>query len=243
MAEEFAEANRKFFDDLADKYDIKPWQQDLHRKITTEIQEKATTFIEPRLAAHPPGLRLLDYACGTGMLSRALAPWITTTIGIDISPKMVDRYNALASSPTPSTKDNKTITGIVGDLLNPTPSPSLSSPDFYNFDIAGVCAGFHHFHSPALAIERLAERVKPGGVVLIVDFCLEDEEGKWIPSRADHTVTAHGFSEGTMRSVFGGAGLVEVGYSVMPGTVTLRMDGAGEGGIERKVFLGRARKP
>lgn len=159
---------------------------------------------------------------------------------------MISRYNALASSPTPF-PNNKTTTGLVGDLLTPSPTtpptPSLDRPELYNFDIAGVCAGFHHFHSPALAIERLAERVKPGGVVLIVDFCLEEEEGKWIPSRADHTVKAHGFSEKTMREVFEGAGLVEVGYSVMPGTVTLRMEEGEEKGIERKVFLGRARKP
>ena len=95
-------------------------------------------------------------------------------------------------------------------------------------------------------MERLAERVVSGGVVLIVDFVLEEdgEDGgkkRWIPSAADRTVRAHGFSEEGMRGLFERAGLTEVGYRVMDGTVTLRM-GEGEG-IERRVFLGRGTKP
>jgi len=38
----------------------------------------------------------------------------------------------------------------------------------------------------------MAERLKPGGVLLIVDF-VEEEQG-WLPSGADHTIHKHGFS-------------------------------------------------
>jgi len=57
---------------------------------------------------------------------------------------------------------------------DPNP-PALASPEFYNFDIAAVGLGFHHFDKPALAARRLAERLKTGGVLLILDFLPHDK--------------------------------------------------------------------
>ena len=51
------------------------------------------------------------------------------------------------------------------------PNPAaLASPEFSDFDIAAVGLGFHHFDDPALAARRLAERLKTGGVLMILDF-------------------------------------------------------------------------
>lgn len=41
---------------------------------------------------------------------------------------------------------------------------------FYNFDVACVGLGFHHFDEPALAARRLVARLRPGGVLMIIDF-------------------------------------------------------------------------
>lgn len=41
---------------------------------------------------------------------------------------------------------------------------------FFEFDLAVVGLGFHHFDHPDLAAKRLAARLKPGGVLLIIDF-------------------------------------------------------------------------
>jgi hypothetical protein len=43
---------------------------------------------------------------------------------------------------------------ILGDLASPTVSDSLSSPELFNFDIAVVGGGFHHFGNPELAAKR-----------------------------------------------------------------------------------------
>lgn len=59
-----------------------------------------------------------------------------------------------------------------GNLLDPNdPDPrEFASFDFQLFDIAVVGLGFHHFDDPALAAKRLVERLRPGGVLLILDF-------------------------------------------------------------------------
>jgi SAM-dependent methyltransferase len=82
---------------------------------------------------------------------------------------MVEQYNvaARASGLTPQQAQ-----AVVGDLCaqDGVPKPLLA-PGYFNFDIAAVCLGFHHFESPPLAVRRLAERLKPGsGVLLIIDF-------------------------------------------------------------------------
>lgn len=61
---------------------------------------------------------------------------------------------------------------VVGNLIDPSSEPPahLSGPEFHDFDIAVVGLGFHHFDDPGLATKRLAERLKVGGVLMIVDF-------------------------------------------------------------------------
>jgi len=59
---------------------------------------------------------------------------------------------------------------VVGNLIDITPSAALSGPQFEGFDIAAVGMGWHHFDNPTLAAKRLAERLKIGGVLLIIDF-------------------------------------------------------------------------
>ncbi|KAF6806085.1 methyltransferase domain-containing protein [Colletotrichum sojae] len=49
-------------------------------------------------AADTKPVRLLDYACGTGLISRALAQFTTHCVGIDISENMVAAYNARAEN-------------------------------------------------------------------------------------------------------------------------------------------------
>jgi len=82
---------------------------------------------------------------------------------------MVNEYNTSARNQ--GIPENEMF-ATLGNLLNASsPLPeSLSAPEFFNFDIAAVGLGFHHFDVPALAAKRLAERLKKGGVLMIVDF-------------------------------------------------------------------------
>ncbi len=68
----------------------------------------------------------------------------------------------------------------VGNLLDPAdPSPAdFASGEWFNFDLAVVGLGFHHFEDPTLAAARLAERLRPGGVLMIVDFMSHPHHGE-----------------------------------------------------------------
>lgn len=163
---------------------------------------------------------------------------MTQIRGIDISPNMVARYNdTMQAAGLPAA----TAHAVEGNLIDPVGvAGRLSIPDLSGFDIAAVGLGFHHFESPALTIKRLAERLNPGGVVLIIDLVADDDEEGLKQSKAGHTIKTHGFSEQTMKEIFEGEGLEGVGYHIMQKPVKL---GMGEDNLRQKhIFLARAQK-
>ena len=231
----FTEANRTFFDDLAVKYDIKPWQKKAALQATNYIQENVDFIGIPAPASTA---RLLDYACGTGMISRALGPSVGSIQAVDLSSKMVERYKELAKeSDIPSVCKARAIEGNL--LTDSDPEAALNGQDLYEFDIAAVGLGVHHFSDPAKAIGRLAERLKVGGVLLIVDF-LEEDDRHWHPTDADHVIHKHGFVEGEMKDMMERHGLGEFGWSLKRETVDFKMEE--DMPMNRKIFLARAAK-
>jgi hypothetical protein len=71
---------------------------------------------------------------------------------------MVQHYNEAARS---SGLTPEQAHAVVGDLIgSEDPATELSGPEFYNFDVAAIGLGFHHFEDPPLAVKRLGERLK-----------------------------------------------------------------------------------
>lgn len=186
-------------------------------------------------------VKLLDYACGTGAITKALGPYVNSVRGIDISENMVAQYNAAARA---SGLTQQQVYAVVGDLCAQAGVPEpLLAPTYYNFDIAAICLGFHHFESPPLAVRRLVERLKPGsGVLLIIDF---------LPSKLDtqqhgqhgqhaHAVTTTGFTREEMRKLYADAGVtVDFGFDVLPEPAVI---GDGEGAPRRQLFIAKGRR-
>ncbi|KAH6668221.1 S-adenosyl-L-methionine-dependent methyltransferase [Halenospora varia] len=185
-------------------------------------------------------VRLLDYACGTGLVSRALAPYVTQCVGVDLSEGMVAEYNKSVSNQGIPPSEMFATVGNLLDADDSSPA-SLSGPEFFNFDIACVGLGFHHFDNPTLAARRLAERLKPGGVLLIVDFLPHEHMGHDNP--AVKTVTHNGFSEEEVQKMFVEAGAgekfsyVEVGKGIV--FTNVKEHGST---MKRSVFFARGSK-
>ena len=167
---------------------------------------------------------------------QALAPYVTQCIGIDISESMVDEYNTSARNQGIVADEMR---AHVGNLIDPDAVPeTLSGLAFHGFDVAAVGMGFHHFADPALAARRLAERLRTGGVLFIVDF---------LPHAHPHghgqdgTTPMHmGFSEEAVSAIFATAGVGERFEHVVLGKgVVFSRDGREH---QRSLFMARGVK-
>lgn len=264
-----AEANRKFFDSLTDTYDDAPWRVKAIAQITDAVHEHldwiGVNWAKPEPNAgveEAEKVRLLDYACGTGLISRALGPYVTTTTGIDISPNMVSAFNKRA---TDAGLPRSQVSAVVGNLFTPEPSDALAEPEYFNFDIAAVGSAYHHFEDVTLATKRLVERLKPGGVLFIIDSIpgagidhshghghhghvhhgyshtdIPEDVLKDLPKEMIDSIKVTGFDEARVRAFFEEAGLVEFAVSVLDEKLYMEYNGRG---MERTVFFARGTKP
>ncbi|KAL7773673.1 hypothetical protein CFE70_003639 [Pyrenophora teres f. teres 0-1] len=124
-----AEANRQYFD--------KPWFTKVNTQVAdflrAELPWIGIPFVNTGSRADEATgeVRLLDYACGTGLMTRLQTATSSTNL---------------------------------------TPLPGTLIPQYFNFDIATVGFGFHHFEDVVYAAGQLKQRLRPGGVLVINDF-------------------------------------------------------------------------
>lgn len=175
-------------------------------------------------------------ASGTGNITQALLPYVTTVKGIDLSEKMVEEYNRAAST---SGIPPEQALAVVGDLcFASTDIPDhFRKPEWYSFDLAVIGLGFHHFEDPGLAVQRLSERLRKGGVLVIVDFLPFGSEERDMGEMAK-TIKHDGFTREGMERLFGDGGMGEVRFDVV-GDVTMELK---KGTVVRKMFVARAEK-
>ncbi|KAI1101438.1 S-adenosyl-L-methionine-dependent methyltransferase [Jackrogersella minutella] len=260
-----AEVNRLHFNEEALTYDSKHGK--LNERLTKEIQtrldwvgvdwvtvddddddddsedenEDVDEPNEEAESAQPSReVRLLDYACGTGMMSRALAPYTTQCVGIDISENMVAAYNSRAKNQGLSHDEMHAVVGDLAAADGPQPSDLLANLDF-SFDVATVGGGLHHFGDPELATERLVERLRPGGVLFVWDFL---PHGPSHGHFEKYGVVHHGLSEGRVRKMFERAGAgKEFSLVVLGSGISFAHGENGEkGAMKRQIFFARGEK-
>lgn len=130
----------------------------------------------------------------------------------------------------------------LGDLASPSdPAPAaLQGSKFFDFDVAGVGLAWHHLDDCALAAKRLAERLRPGGVLFILDFVPHEMESA---HAAGHGVMHHGFSADQIRTMFDAAGVGrDFSYEELQDKIVFH-NAQGEGKHkEKRIFLARGTK-
>ncbi|KAJ4386186.1 hypothetical protein N0V93_009079 [Gnomoniopsis smithogilvyi] len=265
--------NRAHFDNEASRYDAKHEQatEEIAQRIKGKLDFLGVDWVEDGSSEEEDEdgkgdgkperqVRLLDYACGTGSMSRIFAPYTTQCIGIDLSEKMVQIYNARALNQGLAEQE---MMGYQGDLCVPTDEDpaAFRNPKFFEFEMACVGLGFHHFDDPSLAAKRLVSRLKSGGVLMILDFLPHgvhpdadghydhdhghshdhshgrtDEENE-AQEKALKTVTHHGFSEERIKEIFVEAGAGKKFAIEKLGSVTMGMRHG-----KRHLFMARGTK-
>lgn len=118
--------------------------------------EATTSATIARLSLPPTG-RVLDVGCGTGALLQELArkfPQVTL-VGIDPVPKML----AVARGRVPPSTELRE--GWVEEL------PFEDN----DFDVVVSCNMFHYLWQPVSALMEMSRVLRPGGELLITDWC------------------------------------------------------------------------
>ncbi|KAF8449538.1 S-adenosyl-L-methionine-dependent methyltransferase [Kalaharituber pfeilii] len=145
-------------------------------------------------------VKVLDYACGGGVMSRVLAPYASKLVGIDISENMIAEYNKFATIQNLPPHIMHAYHGTLIDPADPNPL-QFSSPEFSDFDLAMASMALHHFADPAYSLQKLAERVKSGGVLLVVDNT--DKAGGLAHKHAmEGTISKSGFTREETKEMF-----------------------------------------
>jgi len=147
-------------------------------------------------------------------------------------------------------RDGISTDATVGNLLAEDVDPALDA--YKEYDVAAVGLGFHHFSDSERCLRRLAQRVKEGGVVLILDWLPsggggghghghghghgggKDGEDEFKHMR--HTIAHNGFDEEGMRTLYQRAGFEGFKFVEMGESVTLVM---GEREVKKMPFLAR----
>jgi ArsR family transcriptional regulator len=149
--------------------------------------------IERALAHHlPTGARkLLDIGTGTGRLLEVLTPKVESAIGVDQSREML----SLA-------RTNLARAGI--------DNAEVRQADMYAlpfeggaFDVVTIHHVLHYADDPAAALAEAARVVRPGGVVLVVDFSPHD----LVELKREHAHVHLGFADNQVQGWLKSAGL------------------------------------
>jgi len=113
-----------------------------------------------------PGDRVLDFACGTGLITLQVAPHVAQVRAIDISDQMVRRFQAKLDS---QGVDNVELSQT--DLFDPCLEPG-------SFDAVMACNVLCYVENFDAVMARIRELLKPGGYFLSATDCLGQKWSK-----------------------------------------------------------------
>ncbi|OLL23232.1 putative methyltransferase [Neolecta irregularis DAH-3] len=197
------EANVAHFNEAAVSYETS-------EKI--EIAEKAADAFFDLPGINFEGKRVLDFACGTGLISSFLLPKVGPKgeiIGIDTSQGMVnERFNRKFSGN--SSKARAVCCNILSFQHENTPETA----DLKDFDIIVVSAAYHHIDDSNHATKCLVQRLRSGGKLLVFDLLNDGSSSHYfhdhVPNAKDIVSYQGGMTREHMKTAFQVAGLTNI---------------------------------
>jgi ubiquinone/menaquinone biosynthesis methyltransferase len=139
---------RRLFSTIADRYD-------LITRLLSYGQDRRWKARLADLSAAWPGTRALDLACGTGDIAFELARRGARVVGLDVTHRMVQIARGKAGAAP--------VRFVTGDMM------ALPFGDA-GFDLVTTGYGIRNVPDIAQAIAEMHRVLKPGGVLLSLDF-------------------------------------------------------------------------
>jgi predicted TPR repeat methyltransferase len=152
-----------------------------------------------REAVQLANAHVLDFGCGTGLLTAMLAPDVARVVGVDTSPAMLERFAAKAAA-----AGWEHVSGVA----------SLDHTERGGFDLIAASSVLGFVDDLGATITALAERLRPGGVLVQWDWEAEGEDAEYGLTRAA-VRDAYAQSRLTLRSL-------DIGFEVPAGERVMR---------------------
>ena len=103
-------------------------------------------------------MTVVDFACGTGIVGRAIAPFVKEVIGVDVTAAMLAEARAHASAD-----------GITNIQFRECAIEFLDEMSI-SCDLAITRFSIHHFVTPAVLVGNMAKTIRAPGHVAIIDL-------------------------------------------------------------------------
>ncbi|CAI2175176.1 4894_t:CDS:2 [Funneliformis geosporum] len=199
----FAYHNKLHFNSEAKNMESDPFNLMVAKKCGEAIINEIKSELDPDKT------EVMDFACGTGLISQALCPYVKSIMGVDSAQAMVDEFNKKIWQ---QGIDESEMKAICLDLKE-SEGDQLDGRKF-DFVVVGIsilqCASAYHHISDIAAITRiLASYLKPSGKLIVLDITKDPElvdKFKYFQDKhkhVEHTV-AHkgGFYHNEIEEVF-----------------------------------------
>ncbi|NTW64315.1 MAG: class I SAM-dependent methyltransferase [Chlorobiaceae bacterium] len=166
------------------------WDDNPRRTLLAETIAKAIIAdVTPQ-----PTMRALEFGCGTGLVTLAIAPLVSSLTAVDTSEEMLGVLRGKIAA-----NNISTVQLICTDLSNPPADVFSEEP----FDLIYSSMTLHHISEPGDFLRQIIRYLAPGGTIAIADL---DKEDGYFHDDPDEKVH-HGFERSQLSVMLQEAGL------------------------------------
>jgi predicted TPR repeat methyltransferase len=204
---------KRDFDHEAALWDEKPGRAKLAADVVSALRREITLTND---------MDVLDYGCGTGLITLGVQPFVRTITGIDSSEGMLGVLNEKIKRRKLANVSTRHFDIEAGEGLH----------DKFNLIVSSMT--LHHIQQPEILIKQLSENLHVGGYLCIAD--LDPDDGSFHGD--NQGVFHHGFERLHVKDMFEKAGLQHVKDITAAKMIkNVEVEEGGGGAREFTVFL------